>query len=41
VIELRTVLHQEALNAGELISLRRKHYNVEFNIGEILTGKLE
>jgi hypothetical protein len=41
VIELRAVLHQEALHAGELIGLRRKYDNVEFNIGKILTGKFK
>jgi hypothetical protein len=35
------VLHQEALHTGELVCLRRKYDNVEFNIGKILTGKLK
>lgn len=41
MVDLRTVLHEEAVHTGELVSLRRKHHDVEFDVGEIGTSEIE
>jgi hypothetical protein len=40
MIALGAVLHQEAFNAGELVCLRRKDDNIEFNVCQVLPGQL-
>lgn len=41
MVELRAVFHQEATNAGELISLSGQHHHIEVEIGEVLARKLK
>ena len=41
MVELRPVLHEEAVDAGELVRLRREHHDVEVEVGEIVSGELE
>ncbi len=41
VIDLRAVLHEEALDAREFVLLRGQDDDVEFEIGQVGAGELE
>ena len=41
MVDLGAVLHEEALDAGELVLLRREHDDVELQVGQVGTGQLE
>ena len=41
VVELRLVLDEEAVDAGELVSLRRQNDDIQVEVGEVCTDQLE
>ncbi len=41
MVDLRAMLHEEALDAGELVFLRGQHDDVQLQVGEVGAGQLE
>ena len=41
VIDLRAVAHQEAADAGELVSLLRQDDDIEFDVGKVVAAQVE
>src|SRR5690606_4240426 len=41
VVDLGAVLHDEAVDARELVVLRRQNHDIQLDIGQISAGKLE
>ena len=41
MVDLRAVLHEEAVHTRELVGLRWEHHDVELDVGEVGTGQVE
>jgi len=41
MIELRTVLHEEAVRTGEFVFLRGQNDDIEFEVGQVRAGEFE